>query len=205
MTIDVLDPTRVGDPPRRELASRPATLDGARLGVLDNGKPNSDRFLLLLTGRITSASGIGTVDTLRKPAIGRLAPDEQHERLVATADVVITGVGDCSGCATCTVQDALDLEAAGLPTAVVCTHEFLALARRHATRAGAPDYRFVVIEHPLATRDIDALDHLAAAASDAAVAWLTGRPVRTSGPATTTATIGTTTVVPPSDGAVCLC
>lgn len=175
MTIEVLDPT--GRPTAAATftrAPRPASLDGARLGVLDNGKPNSDRFLTMLSGLLVGSTGIATVDTVRKPAIGRLAPPEQHDRLVASVDVVVTGVGDCSGCATCTVHDALDLEAAGIPTAIVCTDEFLDLVRRHASLAGARVHRFVAIEHPLGTRSMDELEALATATVDGVVAWLTG-------------------------------
>lgn len=177
MTIEMLDPTaHPAEAGAFDHAPRPVTLDGARLGVLDNGKPNSDRFLAMLSGLLTSRTGIATVDTVRKPAIGRLVPRNQFHRLVASVDVAVTGVGDCSGCATCTVQDALDLEAAGIPTAVVCTDEFLELVRRHAARVGARGQRFVTVEHPLGTRSLDELETLATAAQEAVVAWLTGAP-----------------------------
>src|SRR5687767_13483415 len=43
--IIVLEPAAAPQPPLVELAKRPATLDGKRLGFLDNGKPNADVLL----------------------------------------------------------------------------------------------------------------------------------------------------------------
>jgi hypothetical protein len=63
--------------------------------------------------------------------------------------VVVTGVGDCAGCCSCTVQDGIALERAGIPTYVVCTTEMLTTATIAATAAGVPGYPFTVIEHPL--------------------------------------------------------
>lgn len=176
MTIDMLDPTTLpmGLTSTFTRAPRPSSLRGLRLGVLDNGKPNSGAFLDALATMLQPRVGLGSVTTVRKPAIGRLAPPELRERLRDTADIVLTGVGDCSGCATCTVQDALDLEAAGIPTAVVCTDEFLDLVRRHAVRAGATDQRFVTLEHPFGSRSPEALASMASSARDGVIAWLTG-------------------------------
>jgi hypothetical protein len=85
----------------------------------------------------------------RKPSIGRLAPAELVDELAARCDLVVTGVGDCAGCCSCTVQDGIALERRGVMTYIVCTTEFLTTARIAATTAGIPDYPFVVVDHPL--------------------------------------------------------
>lgn len=178
--MEVLDPTLPAPADRRMPAPRPLSLEGVRIGVVDNGKPRSDAYLGALS-ELLEATRPASIELFRKPAIGRLLPPEQLAAVVASSDVVVTGVGDCSGCATCTVQDALDLEAAGVPTAVVCTDEFLELARRHAGQAGAPYFRFVVLEHPVATRSTAQLAELAGSSLDAVTAWLTGRSVTAGG------------------------
>jgi hypothetical protein len=62
--------------------------------------------------------------------------------------VVITCVGDCAGCCSCSVQDGIALERRGVPTFVVCTSELLTTATIAASTVGVPDYPFVVIDHP---------------------------------------------------------
>lgn len=145
----VLDPTEAGAQARSaDLVDRPPHLDGVRFGVLDNGKPNSDRFLALLSDRLT-AQGAVAIANRRKPSIGRLASTELLAELAQSCDLVITGVGDCAGCCSCSVQDGIALERRGVPTVVVTTTEFLTTARISATAAGIPDYPFTVIDHPL--------------------------------------------------------
>lgn len=147
--LTVLDPTEAGASSRSaELVDLPADLAGACFGVLDNGKPNSDRFLALLAERLI-ARGAVAYGTLRKPSIGRLAPTEMLEELVNACDLVVTGVGDCAGCCSCSVQDGIAVERNGIPTVVITTTEFLTTARISATAAGIPDYPFIVIDHPL--------------------------------------------------------
>lgn len=146
--LTILDPTERPASAQAQLAPRPDSLAGARLGVLDNGKPNSDAFLTLLVDRLV-ATGVGDTVWARKPNIGRLAPVETIDDLADRCDIVLTGVGDCAGCCSCTTHDGITLERRGIPTLVVCTSEFLTTARIAATAAGIPDYPFTVIAHPL--------------------------------------------------------
>lgn len=147
-TLTVLQPTSSAVAEATRLADRPSSLAGLVLGVLDNGKPNSDRFLAMLVEELADQD-LGGVHVSRKPSIGRLAPAAVTDELVAACDVVVTGVGDCAGCCSCTAHDGIGLERRGIPTAVVCTDEFLVTARLAARTAGAPDFGFVVIDHPL--------------------------------------------------------
>ena len=167
-SLTVLDPTEAGAASLdADLADLPSELSGVRFGVLDNGKPNSDRFLSLLADRFV-AEGALLYGTLRKPSIGRLAPTALLEELVGACDLVVTGVGDCAGCCSCSVQDAIAVERRGLPTVVIVTTEFLTTARISARAAGLPDYPFTVIDHPLGSlspaqlgaRAVLAMDHI---------------------------------------------
>lgn len=148
-SLTVLDPTEAGAPTRdAAIVDLPQELSGVRVGVLDNGKPNSDYFLSLLADRFV-AQGAQLYGTLRKPSIGRLAPAALLEELVGACDLVLTGVGDCAGCCSCSAQDGIAVERRGVATVVVTTTEFLTTARISARAAGLPDYPFTVIDHPL--------------------------------------------------------
>lgn len=147
-TLTILSPSNDMEPNRAELAPRPASLLGLRLGILDNGKPNSDRLLELLGSNLVGVYGVEAATILRKPAIGRLAPSAIVDQLVAESDVVVTGVGDCAGCCSCTIADAVVLESKGMPVAAICTTEFVTAAALAAASAGAPGYDVAVLPHP---------------------------------------------------------
>jgi hypothetical protein len=144
----VLDPTGGATATPTDLVPRPESFDGLVVGYLDNGKPNSDRFLKILSARL-QGDGVRDVVWARKANIGRLADVESIEDLAQRCDVVITGVGDCAGCCSCTVQDGIALERTGTPTYIVCTSELVTIARIAASAAGIPDYPLTVIDHPL--------------------------------------------------------
>lgn len=94
MGFPIFDPTVA---PRGEgftPAPRPARLAGKVVGLLDNGKPGSDRLLEHLAGLLRSAHGAGEVIRQRKPSPYRPAPAEQIADLGKRADLVVTGVGD---------------------------------------------------------------------------------------------------------------
>jgi hypothetical protein len=145
--MTVLDPTGGAIFATADRAPRPEALAGLVVGYLDNGKPNSDRFLELLEARLQT-EGVREVVRARKANIGRLAEPEIIDDLVARCDFVITGVGDCAGCCSCTVQDAIALEKRGIPTFSVVTTELVTTAHIAAKAAGIPEYPLTVIEHP---------------------------------------------------------
>lgn len=147
-TLTILSPSNDVEPKRADLARRPASLSGLRVGLLDNGKPNSDRLLQHLGSALVTAQNLEISMVVRKPAIGRLAPSAIVDELVASCDVVVTGVGDCAGCCSCTIADAVVLEGRGIPVAAICTAEFVTAAALAATSAGAPGYEVAVLPHP---------------------------------------------------------
>ena len=80
---------------------------------------------------------------------------------------------------SCSVHDVVRLEQRGIPTAAVGTEPFLDEALEQAQLLGMPDYRMVLVEHPiqiLATEDVHAR---ADAAFEAIVARLTAQPAAT--------------------------
>lgn len=147
--ITILSPASGTDPRQARLARRPESLSGLRVAVLENGKPNSDKLLKALVTGLEAAAQVKVTAWQRKPAIGKLAPDPIIDHLARVADVVITGVGDCAGCCSCSIADAIILEQRGIPVAAVCTSEFVTAAALAAASAGAPGYEVAVIPHPL--------------------------------------------------------
>jgi hypothetical protein len=74
-----------------------------------------------------------------------------YETMLATADVVISGLANCGSCTSWSVRDALSGSARGLPTVAVATEQFEPLARLLAADAGRPGLRVVVLPYPYDT------------------------------------------------------
>ena len=51
---------------------------------------------------------------------------------------------------SCSVHDAVELEARGIPTVAIHTEVFMNSAAAHAAAYGRPDYRSVAVRHPIA-------------------------------------------------------
>ena len=91
--LRLVDPTGgVSSKLELRLASRPRTLDGLRLGLLDNSKPNSDRFLQELA--VALEARFADTVLLRKGGASHPPEPEVIEQLRQRCDVVVTGVGD---------------------------------------------------------------------------------------------------------------
>ena len=91
----LVDPTG-GDPGIRplDLAPRPKTLRGARLGLLDNSKKNSDVILHGIARILNEEFEFADIFYTKKHS-GAMPPHpEVLTELHRNADVVITGIGD---------------------------------------------------------------------------------------------------------------
>ncbi|MGH3168843.1 MAG: UGSC family (seleno)protein, partial [Trebonia sp.] len=142
----ILDPT--GSPksaatPAAPRAPRPASLRGKRVGLLINTKQNARPFLEEV-GRLLEDRYDVSLTQRTKLNFAVPEPDEVIKELVATSDVVITGVGDCGSCSAAAAADGVVLEAAGLPAAAIVTDSFRATADAMAELRGAPGYRYAV-------------------------------------------------------------
>ena len=73
---------------------------------------------------------------------------------------------------SCSVHDVIRLEQRGIPTAAVATEPFLDEALEQARVLGMPDYRTVLIAHPVQIATTAELHERADAAFDAIVARL---------------------------------
>ena len=93
MTIRVLDPRL--DPDQEPLALAPAlsSLEGATIGLLDNGKANVTPFLDHLDRILRAEHGVGNVVRRRKTNMSAPVAPELLQELVA-CDAVVSAVGD---------------------------------------------------------------------------------------------------------------
>jgi hypothetical protein len=148
----ILDPT--GQAGRSEaglrLAPRRADLQGATVGLLDNGKQNAALFLKEMGDVLVERYGASKVLMRKKTVFAAPAPPELLEELAGECDVVITGVGDCGSCSASAVADGVAFERRAIPAAVVCSDAFQASADAMAAMHGAPGYRYVTTAHPVA-------------------------------------------------------
>jgi hypothetical protein len=92
--LTLLDPRVAARPARLTRAPRPADLQGKRVGLLANGKPNSQDFLTALGTLLRDRHGAVPLVLVGKPSASRVAPADTLDQLAAQCDVVVTAVGD---------------------------------------------------------------------------------------------------------------
>ncbi|HEY7362478.1 MAG TPA: hypothetical protein VIE37_00100 [Methylomirabilota bacterium] len=77
-----------------EIARRPETLQGLRLGLVDNTKFNSDALLGKLAERLARRHGIRVAVTTRKRSPSHEIDEAAIRALRSQADLVVSGIGD---------------------------------------------------------------------------------------------------------------
>ena len=181
MTIHIYRPDGdIGQEPAA-LASSPVSLAGLRIAVLDNGKPNAAFVMTRLAESLAARAGATVSVVLKKGPRGESAnaaipcDPEIFSRVVAEADLVITGTADCGSCTAYSVYDGIELEKAGRPAVVVTTTEFRPIAESMAQHFGLPELRIVVLPHPIGGTDPDTLSGWADDAVDTVIALWTRR------------------------------
>ena len=93
-SVEVLDPTIS---PRKEntlLADRPESLDGAIVGLLANGKRNSEELLEYVYEILSEKHNLGVMITDNKGNASRPCPPDLLQNMAEKCDVVITASGD---------------------------------------------------------------------------------------------------------------
>jgi len=92
--IEILDPTSEPGPQAIAYAPRPATLQGKRIGLVENTKFNSDRLLARIGEILKSEYGIAEWKMYRKHNASVPAHAEIIEEVKTSADVMVAGIGD---------------------------------------------------------------------------------------------------------------
>jgi hypothetical protein len=155
------------------MAARPERLAGLRLGLLANTKRNAEQFLEEVGSLLAEEYDVKPVLARKKASITNPVPPDTLEELRAACDIVVTGVGDCGSCSASAVADGLLLEESGVPAVVICSDAFKVSADAMAQLQGAPGYRYITTEHPVANLDRDGVRARAATAVPQIVALLT--------------------------------
>jgi hypothetical protein len=88
----VLDPTLEVEVTRVERAPRPAVV--RTLGLLDNGKRNSDKLLREIGDMVAAQYPDVTLNYYRKPSPYRPAPTPLLDQAASENDAVLVGIGD---------------------------------------------------------------------------------------------------------------
>lgn len=81
---------------RHRMASAPNSLSGLRLGLLANGKVNSEELLDALCEELRHTSGVSIANVIRvcKSSVSIPPAPEDMRRLVSETDAVLVAVGD---------------------------------------------------------------------------------------------------------------
>ena len=88
----VLDPTSEQAPAARERATRPESLAGLTVGLLDISKPRGNVFLDRVSARL---AGLGaTVNRYTKPTFTKPAPVDLRHEIATECDAVIEALAD---------------------------------------------------------------------------------------------------------------
>lgn len=76
------------------LAPRAKSLDGARLGVLDNTKWNANKLLRRSVDLLKREINFAALNSYRKESFSRSAAPQLIEEIAGQSDVVLTAIGD---------------------------------------------------------------------------------------------------------------
>ena len=92
-TITVVHPAAEDRAELVEAAPRPPRLEGTVVGLVDNARTNSDRFMRVIA-QLLKTAGIGSVVIRRKPNPSLPLPDEALDELLKRCDILVHGVAD---------------------------------------------------------------------------------------------------------------
>ncbi len=90
----IFDPRGRVEAERVAPAPRVASLDGLRLGVLDNTKWNAGRLLRKTAARLAEHYRFAVVNYYRKESFSKAADPALVAEIAADNDIVLTAIGD---------------------------------------------------------------------------------------------------------------
>ena len=92
--IQVYDPRGVVGAQGKAIAARVSSLEGLRLGILDNTKWNANKLLRELREQLKAAHPLAGVHYYRKQSFSRFADPALIEQIRKENDIVVTAIGD---------------------------------------------------------------------------------------------------------------
>ena len=90
----VYDPRGQVEAQPSRIAPRVKTLDGLRLGVLDNTKWNANKLLRQVRDALAQAHELKAANYYRKESFSRFADPQLISQIRAENDVVVTAIAD---------------------------------------------------------------------------------------------------------------
>jgi hypothetical protein len=159
--FDILDPTTTAEEDPINYAPRPESLNGLKIGLVENTKPNAEKVLQAIANQMAETYGTDMIHLVHKSQRAPLA-DADIKKLQIEADFVICGVGDCGACSSGSVLDAILLERSGIPAVAIITDRFEETGQEMAGLWGVPTFRFVQMPHPLGSLAVDEIEDRAA-------------------------------------------
>lgn len=94
MSLIVFNPTSGPSLKEVKMAKRNKSLDGSVLGVVDNGKKNSDTVVKAIADRLITKYNLKDVVHHRKRSFSHGLSDSEAISLAEKCDFIISGVGD---------------------------------------------------------------------------------------------------------------
>ena len=88
----VLDPTSEASPIIRDRRTRPDSLEGLRIGLLDINKSRGDKFLDRIEELLSERGN--AINRYKKERFSILAPVELQQQIGAECDIVIEALAD---------------------------------------------------------------------------------------------------------------
>jgi hypothetical protein len=90
----VYDPRGVVGMDAKARSARVQSLEGLRLGILDNTKWNANKLLRQVRDDLQAAHRFKSVNYYRKESFSRFAEPKLIEQIRAENDIVLTAIGD---------------------------------------------------------------------------------------------------------------
>jgi hypothetical protein len=172
--IEMLVPFKLSPEPEPKQAMPTLKAGNLRLALIDNGKRRAQDVLTRFGAALSSASVISHSFMYTK-ASGMPMAIGEVERIRAAADLVVLGVGDCGGCSSCAALDAIEFLNNGVYAVVIASKPFEYVVSTTAKQRGVYSLPYLLIDHPIWTRDNEWID---SRASELASAFLASLPYR---------------------------
>ena len=149
--ILVFDPRGFVDMAITRMAQRKRSLEGLRLGILDNSKWNANKLLRGASVALGKDVKFAAINYYVKESFSKDAVPQLIEEIARENDIVLTAIGDCGSCCSSCIRDTIALERLGVPSAAIVTAEFVRETELIRQALGMPDLEPVVIDHPVSS------------------------------------------------------
>ena len=138
--ILVFDPRGFVDMAITRMAPRKRSLEGLRLGILDNSKWNANKLLRGASVALGKDIKFAAINYYVKESFSKDAAPELIEEIARENDIVLTAIGDCGSCCSCCIHDTIALEKLGIPSAAIMTDRIRPGDRVDPAALGMPEF-----------------------------------------------------------------